>query len=135
MQDVNTDPVTKANAFAAEDIVTYGDPTSFISKQRIMTDAILKISGCDRGAPVTPQVVAALEAGAAIVGLLNAPMPADALARFIAAGINAAPIIQLVERATLGEMARRAAAAGAPPAKDDDAEQPAGDQPAAGAEG
>lgn len=119
MQDMNRDAmgdslVLKAHAMADADRETYGDPSTLISKKRIITDAILRIAGCDKGAPVTPQVIAALDAGAAIVGMLNAPLPGDAVARLISTGINAAPIAAMVDLAIQTAMARRPAAEQAP---------------------
>jgi hypothetical protein len=114
MQDKATEDlghalIEDANRIAADTRAVFGNPTAMIAKKRIMTDAILRIAGCDKGAPITPQVIAALDAGAAIVGMLNAPTPGPALSHFLSVGINAAPVAALVDMADMALKARAAA--------------------------
>lgn len=87
----------RAQEMVAADAKTFGDPTTLLAHKGRMVEIIIKIAGVDKGAPVSPAFIAALDAGAAIVGFLNAKDPSEALARFIAAGVAAAPITGFIQ--------------------------------------
>lgn len=112
MSDLNaalgTALVERAMERVARDQATFGNATVLLQKRRAMLRTVLAIAGYKAGDDVSPALVAALDAGSSIVGLLNAAEPDDALADFIAVGISAAPMFEAVQivRARLAEQAR-----------------------------
>lgn len=108
-QNLGAELTSAANAIVADDFDTYGDSAVALMKKCRMTQVLLEVAGVTKGAPVTPQVVVALDAIAAVSGLVTAQKPDKALARFIATGVGASPLIDLAVRTEAKAAAAKAA--------------------------
>lgn len=94
IQNMGAQLVGRANEMIVSDQMTYGDPSSLISREAAQIQVTLMNAGLlKEGARIEPRHVVAIKAGFAVVGLTSAADPSEALARYIATGVSGSPIV------------------------------------------